>query len=218
MRTRTTLPSSSRRGGLGTGLLVGLGVLLLLALGIGGCGVGRYNALAKGKADVEAKWSNIDNQYKRRSDLIPNLVATVKGVANFEQSTLEGVTKARAEIGKAQLPANLPKDEQQLNAYVQAQQGLSGALGRLFSVAEAYPALKATENFRDLQSQIEGTENRIGVARTDYIESVKSYESLRTTFPGNLLAGLFGFEKIPQLTIAPEERVTPKVDFGTGQK
>lgn len=218
MRTRSTLPSSSRRGGLGTGLLVALVVLLLLVLGIGGCGVGRYNGLAKAKADVEARWAEIDNQYKRRSDLVPNLVATVKGVANFEQSTLENVTRARAEIGKAQLPANLPTDEQQLNAYVQAQQGLSGALGRLFSVAENYPQLRATESFRDLQSQIEGTENRIGTARRDYIESVKGYESLRTTFPGNVLAGMFGFEKIPQLTIAPAERETPKVDFGGEKK
>ena len=218
MRIRTTLPPLPRRGGLGTGLLVALVVLLLLVLGIGGCGVGRYNSLARGKAEVEAKWSEIDNQYKRRSDLVPNLVATVQGVANFEQTTLENVTKARAEIGKAQLPANLPKDEQQLNAYIQAQQGLSGALGRLFSVAENYPQLRATESFRDLQSQLEGTENRIGVARGDYIDAVKGYETLRTTFPGNVLAGMFGFEKIPQLTIAPAERETPKVDFGGARK
>jgi LemA protein len=218
MPIQTSLPHSTRTGGLGTGALVVLGVLLLLALSIGGCGVGRYNSLTRSKVAVEAKWAEIDNQYKRRNDLVPNLVATVKGVANFEQKTLTDVTEARAAVGRLQMPSTLPTDPAQLDAYIKAQQGLSGALGRLFAVAENYPALKATENFRDLQSQIEGTENRIAVARRDYIDSIQGYESARSTFPGNLVAGLFHFEKIPQPSIAPEERAVPKVDFGTDKK
>jgi len=196
--------------------LVVLGVLLLLVVGIGGCGVGRYNSLAKGKVDVEAKWAAIDNQYKRRTDLVPNLVATVKGVADFEQKTLMDVTEARNVASKQS--SALPTDPAQLEAYLKAQQGLSGALTRFFAVAEAYPTLKATESFRDLQSQLEGTENRITVARNDYIVAIQGYEAGRTTFPGNLVAGLFQFEKIPQPTIAPEERSVPKVDFGTDKK
>jgi len=193
--------------------LVVLGVLLLLALSIGGCGVGKYNSLAKGKVAVEAKWAEVDNQYKRRTDLVPNLVATVQGVADFEQKTLMDVTEARAAVGRLQMPATLPTDPAQLDAYIKAQQGLSGAIGRLFAVAENYPTLKATESFRDLQSQIEGTENRITVARRDYIDAIQAYEASRATFPANVVAGLFGFEKIPQPTIAPEERSVPKVDF-----
>jgi LemA protein len=218
MPIQTSLPHSTRTGGLGSGALVVLGVLLLLVLSIGGCGVGRYNSLAKSKVSVEAKWAEIDNQYKRRNDLVPNLVATVKGVADFEQKTLTDVTEARAAVGRLQMPSTLPTDPAQLDAYIKAQQGLSGALGRLFAVAENYPALKATENFRDLQSQIEGTENRIAVARRDYIDSIQGYESARSTFPGNLVAGLFHFDKIPQPSIAPEERAVPKVDFGTEKK
>jgi LemA protein len=209
-------PRSPRRGALGSGALVVLGVLLLLVLSIGGCGVGRYNSLAKGKVAVEAKWAEIDNQYKRRTELVPNLVATVKGVADFEQKTLTDVTEARTAAMKQ--PSALPTDPAQLEAYLKAQQGLSGALTRFFAVAEAYPTLKGTESFRDLQSQLEGTENRIAVARRDYIDSIQGYEAARTTFPGNLVAGMFGYEKIPQPTIAPEERSLPKVDFGSGQK
>ncbi len=195
-----------------------LGVLVLLVLGIGGCGVGKYNSLARGKASIDAGWAEIDNQYKRRNDLVPNLVETVKGVANFEQKTLTDVTEARAAVGRLQMPSTLPTDPAQLDAYIKAQQGLSGALGRLFAVSENYPALTATASFRDLQSQIEGTENRITVARRDYIDAIKGYEVARTTFPGNFVAGLFHFEKIPQPTIAPEERSVPKVDFGSGKK
>jgi LemA protein len=216
MPIQNSLPRSSRSGGIGSGALVVLGILLLLVLSIGGCGVGRYNALAKGKADIEAKWSAIDNQYKRRTDLVPNLVATVKGVADFEQKTLLAVTEARDVASK--LPSTLPTDPAQLEAYMKAQQNLSGALVRFRAVAEAYPTLKATENFRDLQSQIEGTENRVAVARRDYIDAIQGYEVSRTTFPGSLIAGMFHFDKVPQPTIAPEERAVPKVDFGSDKK
>jgi LemA protein len=216
MPIHTSLPTSPRRGGIGSGALVVLGVLLLLVLSIGGCGVGKYNSLAKGKADIEAKWAAIDNQYKRRTDLVPNLVATVKGVADFEQKTLLEVTEARNVASKQS--SAVPTDPAQLEAYLKAQQNLSGALTRFFAVAEAYPTLKATENFRDLQSQIEGTENRVAVARHDYIEAIQGYEVTRTTFPGSLIAGMFHYEKVAQPTIAPEERSVPKVDFGTEKK
>ena len=135
MPIRTTLPSSLRAGGLGSGALVVLGVLLLLVLGIGGCGVGKYNSLAKGKVAVEAKWAEIDNQYKRRTDLVPNLVATVKGVADFEQSTLTAVTEARTAATRQ--PSTLPTDPAQLEAYMKAQQGLSGALTRFLGGGRA---------------------------------------------------------------------------------
>ncbi len=196
--------------------IIVLGVLVLLVLGIGGCGVGKYNSLARGKANIDGKWAAIDNEYKRQSDLVPNLVATVKGVANFEQQTLLDVTEARNVASKQS--SALPTDPAQLEAYMKAQQGLSGALTRFMAVAEAYPTLKATDSFRDLQNQIEGSQNRITVARRDYIDAIQSYESGRTTFPGNFVAGLFHFEKIPQPTIAPEERSVPKVDFGSGKK
>ena len=193
-----------------------LGLFVLLVLGIGGCGVGRYNSLAKGKASVEAGWAEIDNQYKARADLVPNLVETVKGVAEFEKQTLTDVTEAR-NVARQQ-PSAIPTDPAQLEAYMKAQQGLSGALTRFFAVAEAYPTLKATDSFRDLQSQLEGRENRLAVARRDYIDAIKAYESARTTFPGNFVAGMFHFEKVPQPTITPEERNVPKVDFGSDKK
>jgi hypothetical protein len=117
-----------------------------------------------------------------------------------------------------QLPSDLPQDEAQLKNYIQAQQSLSGALSRLLVVSEQYPQLRATEGFRDLQAQLEGTENRIQVARRDYIEAVQSYNTRLATFPGNVIAGMFGFQRLPQLEIAPEDRAVPKVDFGTQKK
>ncbi len=154
-----------RRGG---ALAVVL-VILVIAVLIGAVGFSTYNGLVSRHENVAAKWSQIDNEYKRRNDLVPNLVATVQGAANFEKSTLTAVTEARASVGRAQLPKDVPTDEKQLNAYIAAQQGLGSALGRLMVVAENYPDLKASAGFRDLQHQLEGTENRITVARTDYI-------------------------------------------------
>ncbi|MFN0007826.1 MAG: LemA family protein [Planctomycetota bacterium] len=216
-----TRPDPRRKGAVSRGCLVGLGVggaLLLLLLIVGGTAVGKYNQLKRQRVNVEKAWAEIDNQFKRRFDLIPNLVETVKGAANFERSTLDSVTEARASVGRIQLPDTLPTDPAQLEAYIRAQQNLSGALGRLFAVAENYPQLKATENFRSLQDQIEGTENRITTARRDYIEAVGAYNTTVETFPGNLVAGFAGMEKLAQLSIAPEERAVPKVDFGTGAK
>jgi len=176
--------------------------------------MGKYNALVGLQEQVEAKWSEVDNQYKRRFDLVPQLVSTVKGAADFERSTLEAVTEARASVGRMQLPPGLPSDPAKLQAYMQAQQGLGAALGRLFAVAEQYPQLKATQNFLALQDQLEGTENRIAVARRDYIDAVRQYNTTIRRFPGNLVAGFFGFEKVAQLEIAEGERETPSVEFG----
>lgn len=196
------------------GCLIAGGVLLLLLVIVGVSTIGSYNDLVAEHARVQAAWSEIDNQYRRRFDLIPNLVATVKGAAEFERSTLEAVTEARASVGRAQLPAELPTDPERLEQYIAAQQGLSAALGRLFSVAENYPQLRATEGFLSLQDQIEGTENRIAVARRDYIDAVRTYNTKVRSFPANLMAGMFGFEPAAQLTAEPEQREAPKVDFG----
>jgi LemA protein len=192
----------------GTVLMAGLIMVFML--------VGRYNGLVTLQEQTEASWSEIDNQYKRRFDLIPQLIATVKGAADFEKSTLEAVTEARASVGRAQLPEGLPSDPAQLQSYTQAQQGLGSALGRLFVVVERYPELKANQSFLALQDQLEGTENRIAVARRDYIDSVRSFNTYLRRFPTNLVAGTFGFEKLPQMVFDEVERETPQVEFDFG--
>ena len=204
---------NNQRGSAKVGFLIAAGVVLVIVLIIGGTAIGRYNTLVTGQERIEAAWSEIDNQYKRRFDLIPTLVNTVKGAADFEKSTLEAVTEARASVGRAQLPAGLPTDPAQMQAYAKAQQGLGAALGRLMVVVERYPELKANQNFLTLQDQLEGTENRIAVARRDYIDAVRIYNTARRRFPANMIAGMFGFEKQLQLELAPEVRETPKVEF-----
>jgi LemA protein len=204
---------ASERGGAGVVFLVVVVVVVLVGLVL----FGSYNGLVTRKEKVAAAWSQIDNQYKRRNDLVPNLVATVQGSANFEKSTLTAVTEARASVGKVALPKDLPTDEKQLQAYIAAQQGLSGALSRLMVVAEAYPDLKSSKNFRDLQDQLEGTENRVAVARTDYIEAVRDYNTAIQRVPGNLVAGFGDFAPAAQLKIEDAERAVPKVDFGGGK-
>jgi len=201
-----------------TGCLVAVGVAIVIVLVMVMTLVGRYNGLVSQQEKVRAAWSEIDNQYKRRFDLIPQLVNTVQGAADFEKSTLEEVTEARASVGRAQLPPGLPNDPQQLQNYIQAQQGLGAALGRLFVVVERYPELKANQNFLSLQDQLEGTENRIAVARRDYIDAVRQYNTSRRRFPTNLIAGMFGFEAQPQLQISEGERETPSVNFDFGKK
>ncbi len=202
-----------QRGFAKTGCLIAGGAVLLVALIVVFVFVGRYNSLVTLQEKTEATWSEIDNQYKRRFDLIPQLVATVKGAANFEKSTLEAVTEARASVGRAQLPAGLPSDPAQLQSYLQAQQGLGSALGRLFVVVERYPELKANQSFLSLQDQLEGTENRIAVARRDYIDSVRGFNTYVRRFPANLIAGMYGFEKLPQMQFDEAERELPKVEF-----
>lgn len=215
VRPRTLRPSSSARsGGLSLGLVIGLGLLAVIVVALV-LGVGTYNGLASKKQDVSAKFALLDSQYKRRADLIPQLVETVKGASNFEKSTLESITAARASVGQVKLPADVTTDPEALKRYIDAQNQLGGALSRLLVVAENYPELKATQNYLSLQDQLEGTENRINAARGDYVTSVQLYNTKTVTFPGSLLAGMFNFHAIPQLeSTTPEERAVPKIDFG----
>ena len=207
----------SRRGAVSAALVV-VGVLVLLLLVLGGCAASQYNAIVGADEKVEASSSEVQNQYKRRYDLVPQLVETVKGAAEFEQSTITAVTEARASVGRLQLPDKLPEDPAQLQQYFEAQQGLGSALSRLLVVAENYPELKATQGFRDLQSQLEGTENRIAVARRDFIDSVRDFNVRIRRFPGNLFAGMFGFAPKPQLEVEAGVEQRPEIDFGFDQK
>jgi LemA protein len=206
-------PHSSRRGALGKGCLIGLVAVGALVLGVVMLLWGGYNSLVGTQEDARQKWAQVENQYKRRFELVPNLVETVKGAANFEQETILQVTEARASVGRVQLPAELPTDQAQLDAFIKAQAQLGGALSRLLVVAEQYPQLKATENFRTLQDQLEGTENRIAVAREDYTRAVASYNKAVRSFPKNFIAGVFNFAPLPQFTAPAEEQAVPKVDF-----
>ena len=201
-----------RRGFAAKGLLVVIGLLAVAALLIGA----QYNKLVSSQETTRAKWGALDSQYKRRFELIPQLVATVQGAADFEKETLENVVEARASVGRVQLPPDALDDPAKLQSYFEAQSGLGSALQRLLVVAEQYPDLKASQNFLSLQDQLEGTENRIAVARNDYIESVQAYNTRLRSFPANLIAGMFNFERLPQLEIEPAERTVPKVDFNFG--
>ena len=204
----------ARRGAVSKGCAIGAAVVLVPLVLVVLFLWGGYNGLVSSQEDASQTWAQVENQYKRRYDLIPNLVETVQGARDFEQETLTAVTEARASVGRAQLPSELPTDQAQLNAYLRAQQGLGSALGRLFAVSENYPQLKATEAFRDLQSQLEGTENRIAVAREDYTRAVAEFNKKVRRFPTNLVATLTGFEKLPQFSVDEVETTTPPVDFG----
>lgn len=175
-------------------LVLGLALALSLSLGLSGCG---YNQIQAGDEAVKAAFAEISNQYQRRTDLIPNLVATVKGAADFEKQTLEAVVEARSKATSIEVTPELVNDPVALQKFMDAQGQLTSALSRLFAVAEAYPQLKATEAFRDLQAQIEGTENRITVARGRYIESVQAYNTLVRSFPAVLTAKVIGAEPKP---------------------
>jgi LemA protein len=185
---------------------------LLILIGLTGCGV---QSLPQSKNEVEAKLAEVTNQYKRRADLIPNLVKTVKAYAAHEKETLEAVVNARANATRMSIDPS-QATPQQLQQYQQAQGVLSQALGRLMAISENYPDLKANQNFRELQAQLEGTENRITVARQRYIESIKDFNNLVTVFPTNLTNSLFfKFEKMPQWDVKEGEDVetTPQVEF-----
>jgi LemA protein len=190
------------------GLYIALGIILLLVL-MGGCG---YNVMNTARVDVNQKWADVQSSYQRRSDLIPNLVATVKGVANFEQTTLTQVIQARASASSIKLDAKDLTPEK-LQQFQQSQGQLSQALGRLMVVSEQYPQLKATENFRSLQDQLEGTENRIKVSRDAFNESVRDYNVKVTNFPSNILAGMFGFKEKPMFEADQGAQSAPKVQF-----
>lgn len=188
-------------------------VVLLWASMLSACG---YNEFQAKDEAVKAAWSEVVNQYQRRADLIPNLVNTVKGYASHERETLEAVTKARAAATSFQITPEVLNDPQAFQKFQQVQGELSSALSRLMAVAENYPQLKADTSFRDLQSQLEGTENRITVARQRYIQTVQNFNILARSFPTNLTANIFGYEVKPNFTVANEQAISnaPKVDFG----
>lgn len=187
-------------------------VIVAAILILGGCGCGGYNKMVNLDEEVKAKWANVQSDYQRRADLIPSLVSTVKGAANFEQETLTKVIEARASATKVNItPDNLSPEN--IQRFQQAQGELSGALSRLLVVAEQYPTLQATQNFRDLQAQLEGTENRIKVSRNDFNSAVQSYNSTIRRFPNNLFAGMFGFSRKEGFAADPGSQNAPKVDF-----
>ncbi|HMJ49391.1 MAG TPA: LemA family protein [Burkholderiales bacterium] len=192
-------------------------MLSLAALGLSGCG---YNTLQATDEQVKASWSEVLNQYQRRADLVPNLVNTVKGYAQQEKDVLLGVTNARSKVGAIQATPELLNDPQAFAKFQQAQGELTSALSRLLVVAENYPQLKSDANFRDLQAQLEGTENRITVARNRYIKAVQEYNVTVRSFPSNLTAKLFGFELKPNFTVENEKAISvpPKVDFSPANK
>jgi LemA protein len=190
-------------------LLACLAILVVF----GACGVTTYNGLIAQDETVGSSWSEIQNQYKRRFELIPQLVATVKGAANFEKSTMLEVTEARTAVGKLSTEDGALKDPAQREAYMQAQQQLGSSLGRLLVTVERYPELKASQNFLSLQDQLEGTENRIATARRDYIEAIRVYNSRVRKFPANIIAGMFNFETREQMEFDASEQAVPKVDF-----
>ena len=194
------------------GALVG-GVVIVGLLLAGG-----YNRLVGLSQNVDAKWAQVQNVYQRRADLIPNLVSTVSGAANFEKSTLTEITQARASVGQVKIdPSKAPNDPEQLKKYQQAQDQLSGALSRLLVVAERYPELRATTNFRDLQAQLEGTENRISVERKNFNDASQSYNTAVKRFPAVLYAGMFGFQTKPYFQAQAGSENAPKVQFDFGK-
>ena len=187
-------------------------VSLLLMLGLSGCG---YNALQQTDENINATWSEVINQYQRRADLVPNLVETVRGYATQEKDILLGVTEARAKVGSIQVTPEMINDPAALEKFSAAQGQLTSALSRLLVVVENYPQLKSDANFRDLQAQLEGTENRITVARQRYIKAVQEYNVTVRSFPTNLTAMIFGYKTKPQFTVENEDQISqpPKVDF-----
>ncbi len=188
-------------------------VTLVATLGLGGCG---YNTLQSTDEQIKAGWAEVVNQYQRRADLVPNLVNTVKGYAAQEQQVLLGVTNARSKIGSIQATPELVNDPAAFQKFIAAQGEMTSALSRLLVVAENYPQLKSDANFRDLQAQLEGTENRIAVARNRYIKAVQEYNVVVRSFPSNLTAMLFSFKEKAQFTVENEKEISqaPKVDFG----
>ena len=191
-------------------VLVGVIIAALSSIGI-------YNGMVSSSLAVDQQWAQVQNVYQRRADLIPNLVKTVAGAANFEKSTLVEVTQARASVGQVKInPGTAPTDPADLQKFQQAQDGLSSALSRLLVVSERYPDLRANQNFVDLQAQLEGTENRISVERGRFNEAVQTYDTKIQTFPGVFLAPMMGFKPKPYFSATAGSEVPPKVDFDFG--
>lgn len=187
-------------------------LIFLSTLALSGCG---YNTLQSTDEQIKASWAEVLNQYQRRADLVPNLVNTVKGYAAQEQAVLLGVTNARAKVGSIQATPELINNEKAFAKFQAAQSELTSALSRLLVVSENYPQLKSDANFRDLQAQLEGTENRITVARNRYIKTVQDYNIVVRSFPSNLTAMMFGFKVKPSFTVENEKEIArpPTVDF-----
>lgn len=197
-------------------LVIGcLGVLILAAILVFAVGAGTYNSLVKLDQAVRAQWAQVENVYQRRADLVPNLVETVKGAADFERSTYTAVTEARARVGQMNIDESVVNNPESLAKFQQAQDELGSAIARLLVAVEAYPDLKATQNFRDLQTQLEGTENRITVERQRFNETSQAFNTRRQSFPTVLIAGFFGSkfaEKAYFKAVAGAE-TAPKVQF-----
>jgi LemA protein len=197
---------------------LGVGAILLFIVLVGGCAVAAsYNRLVPLQQKVDQSWAQVQNVYQRRADLIPNLVNTVQGAANFEKSTLTEVTNARASVGRVQIdPNHAPTDAAKLQEFQAAQGQLSNALSRLLVVSERYPELRATQNFQNLQAQLEGTENRISVERGNFNSAVQDYNVAVRTFPTNLFAGMFGFRPRPFFEAQAGAGKPPTVNFNFG--
>jgi LemA protein len=190
--------------------IIALVAVVVAVLWVGGM----YNRLVVLDESVKTQWANVEASYQRRADLIPNVVSTVRGAANFEQQTLTAVVEARAKATSITIdPSSL--NEESLARFQQAQAGISSSLGRLLAVAENYPQLRSVDAFRDLQVQLEGTENRINVARSDFNNTVQNYNATVRSFPNVVIARLFGFSPKPQFVADAGANVAPKVDFGT---
>ena len=189
-----------------------IGVIVLVCVLLFSWVSGSYNEMVKMDESVSTAWSNVENQYQRRSDLIPNLVNTVKGYASHEKETLQAVIEARSKATQMTVSADDLTPEK-LQAYQKAQGEIGSALGRLLAISESYPDLKANENFKELQAQLEGTENRISVERRNFNEVAKSYNTTIRTFPRNILAGMFGFEKRPYFEATEGAEKAPVVEF-----
>jgi LemA protein len=191
---------------------ISLIVIVIVILLFGGCACTGYNGLVSQDENVKRTWNDVQTEYQKRADLVPNLVNTVKGAANFEQQTLTNVIQARARATQVQINANDLTPEK-IAAFQQAQAGLSGALGRLLAVAEAYPDLKATQNFKDLQAQLESIENDIRSKRVAFNSAVNDYNVRVRSFPMNVLSGMFGFHAKPGFTAEPGSEKAPEVKF-----
>jgi LemA protein len=198
------------------GAITGLGclaVIVIAALIIGLSAMGTYNGLVKEQQNVNQSWAQVENVYQRRADLIPNLVATVKGYASHERETLEAVTASRAQVGSVKVTPETLNNPAEFQKFQQAQAGLTSALSRLMVVVERYPDLKANQNFLDLQSQLEGTENRIATERRRFNEAAQVYNTKVQQFPSNIFARMFGFAQKPYFQSAAGSEKAPVVDF-----
>jgi LemA protein len=199
------------------GAVIGIGclaIVVIAALIIGTSAYGTYNNLVKQQQAVESTWAQVQNAYQRRSDLIPNLVATVKGYASHESEVLEAVTASRSRVGSMQVTPEILNNPAEMQKFQQAQSGLGSALSRLMVVVEKYPDLKANENFRDLQVSLEQTENRIGQERRHFIKATEEYNTTVGLFPGNIFARMFGFQKKAYFQAEAGSEKAPVVNFG----